>query len=289
MRYAILSSLLLLACLPVQVTHADPRRGPSIKCTPGGLTEHPTFNQASPGRAEYHFAGACIRTDGRSFGYRADATWTPTEAGPNANASEIYHITATSGRSVTYDVILGGRCESDPWLNRATCTRVGDNVSDDVRALWPELLDTSFPNSKYGVLEEQRAAMRAEYARANGNAILPRPFAEQPQRERGIGLDARNAAIQQPAGRPRPSTDATSLNPQPLPPEPAGTSPNKSASDAATTAAETGIIIVSGNQTKPIDIHPKTPPASAAGITKRKSGAASLNPQPLPPKSTNPR
>lgn len=61
------------------VVGADPPRTPSVSCTGGGLSDHPTFSQALSGRAEYHFSGVCTTREGQDFGYRAAATWTPSE------------------------------------------------------------------------------------------------------------------------------------------------------------------------------------------------------------------
>lgn len=297
MRHDLLLPLALVACLSAKVAQADPPRPPSINCTPGGLAERPSFTQASPGRAEYHFAGGCIRRDGRSFGYRADGTWTPSEGAPNANASEIYHVDATSGPSRSYVVILGARCESDPWLHHAKCLRVGDNLSGELRVLWPELIDSSFPHSQYGVPEVQRAALRGEYARANGGARTL-AFTEPAHRQDGIGVPDKKAARQTRAGPAHRTTEATALNPQPLPPGPVdiqtrssqrpalGNAGNGSATalnpqplppgppdahldpsarGAAATGAETSIIIVSGKNANPADPSVKKKPHAAAG------------------------
>lgn len=309
MRYAILLPLALIAGLSANVARADPPRTPSINCTSGGLAEQPKFTQSPPGRAEYHFAGGCIRRDGRSFAYRVDGTWTPSEAGPNANASEIYHVFATSGPSRSYTVVFGGRCTSDPWLNNAKCVRVGDNLSDELRVLWPELVGSSFPHSQYGVPEGQRAAFRAEYARVNGNAARTRPFAERLRGQGGLGRDDRNTERQTHTGFRHSSIDATALNPQPLPPGPgdiqarssrraalgnAGkgneTAPNpqplppgppdthlsRSGRDAAASGTETSIIIVSGKNANPPDLSTKKKPRPVAGAqTRERINAAS--------------
>lgn len=216
MRYAILLLLTLLAGLTFNHAQADPPRA-ELNCSDGGLAAHPEFTQVSPGRAEYSFSGACIAHDGRSFAYRAGGTWTPSETNPaNANASETYRIDMLSGPSRSFDVIMGAHCTADPWLNDAQCTRIGDNVPVEVRALWPGLVGSTFPRSRYGIREDQRVPLRAEYARANTQwRRIPRATDRIRIRDGGIGtIEARQAGgIDQ-------TVDEVALNPQPLPPGP---------------------------------------------------------------------
>jgi len=278
MRYAILLLLTLLASLTFKHAQADPPRA-ELNCSNGGLAAHPKFTHVSPGRAEYSFSGACIARDGRSFAYRADGTWTPSETNPaNANASEIYRIDTLSGPSRSFDVIMGAHCTADPWLNDAQCTRIGDNVPIEVRALWPGLVDSTFPRSRYGIREDQRVSLRAEYERANTKwQRIPRATDRIRIRDGGIGtIEARQAGgvdrtvdevalNPQPlppgpdSDRTQPAQDATfnpaangnarALNPQPLPP---GPDPDRAQRvqgaipDRADTGTEAGIIIVSG-------------------------------------------
>jgi hypothetical protein len=273
MRYAFIS-LLMIAGLPANIAHADPPRVPT-SCTSGGLTEQPKFNQVSPGRAEYNFSGACITHDGRSFAYRASGTWTPSETeSTNADATEIYHVDTTSGPAVSYVVIFGANCGIDPWLYQAACRRIGDNMPVELRALWPELADSSFPHSRYGISDDQRVALRAEYERANSkwqrvsqsrarsntlNRIDATAIA--PQAHDGASIQAAGDASLNPQPLPTRPVDAISLNPQPLPPGP----PDTPMTQAATSkAAAAGIIIVSGKNKRlqQIRITPAATPAA---------------------------
>ncbi len=254
MRYTMLLPLLLISLPFINVVHADPPRMP-ISCTSGGLTEHPKFTQVSPGRAEYNFGGACVTHDGRSFAYHASGTWTPSERGyANADATEIYHVDTTSGPGISYVVIFGANCGIDPWLYQAACRRVGDNMPVELRALWPELEDSSFPHSRYGISDDERVALRAEYERANGK------FQRLPQsRMRSKALNRIDATATEPQAQDRAGNQAArdaSLNPQPLPP-----GPDLSQSTSRATQAE---------------LNPQPLPP-------RPAGAVSLNPQPLPP------
>lgn len=164
--------LILLGALP-GLAYADPPRSPDVTCTAGGLTEPPTFGQAPPGIAEYHFSGVCTTRSGTDLGYRLSATWTPSESNPaNANATEILDVSTVSGPSSHWTVILGARCEADPWLNRdAKCVRVGDNMPHELRALWPSLARDLFPFSRRAIFYEEQARLRGEYARANAAPV----------------------------------------------------------------------------------------------------------------------
>ena len=250
MRHSMLLPAALAMLMASQVAQADPRPTPAVTCKAGGLAAHPKFTQISPGRAEYSFSGICTTRDGRDLGYRLSATWTPSETSfPNANASEIWHITMLSGPSESYDVVLGASCRADPWLNDAPCKRVGDNLSDALRELWPELGADLFPYSRYMIPRDQRAALIAEYDRANGK------FDRSQRLTHSVRAEAANrygGAIQaggQPTDRVGAGIDEVALNPQPLPPGP-GPDPDRvqRAQQAAgeDRAAQAGIIIVSG-------------------------------------------
>lgn len=173
---AISVALAFSAALIPAIAQADPPHSPAMKCVGGGLRSHPTFSQSPAGRAEYHFSGVCESRAGRFYGFFIDGTWTPNEPGPdNANASEVYHIVATSGADQKFDGVMGARCPNDPWLNEVACTRVGDNVPDELRALWPDLVERNlFPSTRHAIPEDQRAALLAEYERANGQLRPPR-------------------------------------------------------------------------------------------------------------------
>ena len=257
MRYIILLPLLLITGLPINIVHADPPRIP-VSCTSGGLTEHPKFTQVSPGRAEYNFGGACITHDGRSFAYRASGTWTPSEHGyANADATEIYHVDTTSGPAISYVVVFGANCGIDPWLYQAGCRRVGDNMPDELRALWPELADSSFPHSRYGISDDQRVALRAEYARANSKWQRIQP--SRVRLDTQSHIDAVGIQTRADAGAVDSAAEDASLNPQPLPPGPPDPDLLQSSSRATQAA-----------------LNPQPLPP-------RPVDAVSLNPQPLPP------
>ncbi len=255
MQY-VFTCLLLFTALHANVARADPPWNP-VSCTSGGLTGHPKFTQVSRGRAEYNFGGACITHDGRSFAYRASGTWTPSETGStNADATETYHVDTTSGPAISYVVMFGANCGIDPWLYEARCQRIGDNMPVELRALWPELGDSSFPHSRYGISDEQRVTLRAEYERANSkwqrigashvgldtqrhlDAVSARPVAEAGSAHQSAGDVSLN-----PQPLPPGPDGNTSLNPQPLPPGPPDTPVVQSATSKVDAA---GIIIVSG-------------------------------------------
>ena len=148
---------------------AEPPRTPALQCTAGGLAGPPKFTQASPGRAEYRFGGACISRDGHSFAYRIDGTWTPTEnAKGNASATEIMHIDMTSGPSQSYTIVFGASCSADPWLYNPHCQRIGDNMPDAVQEWWWDADRAPFPFSRNGIPHDQRVTLRAAWDRANG-------------------------------------------------------------------------------------------------------------------------
>jgi hypothetical protein len=254
------SVLALTLAFVASATHADPRPTPAVTCQAGGMNGSPKFTQVSPGRAEYSFSGLCTTRDGRSLGYRAEGTWTPSEANPiNANASEIYRIDTLSGPSQSFLVVLGARCDKDPWLNHATCTRVGDNVPDELRDLWPELAGPLFPYSRSWVPYAQRDALRAEYDRANGKRDRAQALMD------GISTDSGGkhaAATARTSGRVPRTGEEVMLNPQSLPPVPADAQVQPAAR-AAGRADRAGIIIVSG-KTPYQNAAKKAPPATAA-------------------------
>jgi hypothetical protein len=237
---------------------AEPPRTPAVTCTTGGLAEAPKFDQSPPGRAQYTFSGVCSRREGGFLGYRLDATWTPSETTPgNANASEVYTVHTLSGPSQSWQVIFGARCSDDPWLNEATCDRVGNNLSDELREVWPELVKESFLFTRRLIRPDQREALRATYARANGI----RPVVQLSQVRNIDGrpkADSSGAAERIADGQrttPMRAIDQAALNPQPLPPKDAGADGINTAPapqvDRAGRAAEAGIIIVSGTPAEP--------------------------------------
>jgi hypothetical protein len=267
MRAVVLLPLALAAL--AHPLRADPRPSPAVTCNAGGLTAHPIFNQVSPGRAEYSFSGVCTTREGLYLGYQLVATWTPTEASPNANASEIYHITTLSGPQQSFDIIFGAHCRADPWLNNAPCKRVGDNLSDELRALWPELGRDLFPYSRASVPWDQRDALRAEYERANGSFDRSRALSD--SASSGKYGTAAQAATQQ-AGGVRAIVDEVALNPQPLPPEPPDPDDVRPAQDIAVAAddkgAKAGIIIVGGKPAyRRIDQATTTPAAASKAVS----------------------
>ena len=168
-----LSWLMLLTAATAGPASADLPRSPDVMCTGGGLAETPKFGRRPPGVAEYHFSGVCQARAGTALGYRLAATWTPSESEPtNANATEIVQVDTLSGPSQHWTVILGARCETDPWLDRAAnCVRVGDNMPDDLRALWPSLVTGLFPYSRYAILNNEQTRLRSEYARVNPTPV----------------------------------------------------------------------------------------------------------------------
>ena len=243
-RFVFSVGFAMVAALAASGVRADPRPTPVVTCTAGGLTTPPKFTQASPGRAEYSFSGVCTARDsGRMLGYRVDATWTPTESNPaNANASEVFRVDTLSGPSQSFTVVLGARCDADPWLNAARCTRVGDNVPDELQQLWPGFADSLFPFTRNGISRDQRDALRAEYARNNGGS-------ERSQRVmQGVRTGSgSHAGVSQQIGAADRPADAVSLNPQPLPPKPVDRQQVQPATAGAPSRADqAGIIIVSG-------------------------------------------
>lgn len=266
---AIILLPLALAALAVHPVRADPRPSPAVTCNAGGLTAHPVFNQASPGRAEYSFSGVCTTREGLYLGYQLVAMWTPTEAYPNANASEIYRITTLSGPQQSFDVIFRAHCRADPWLNNAPCKRVGDNLSDELRALWPEFGKDLFPYSRASVPRDQRDALRAEYERENSG--FDRARATSDSASRGKYATAAQATTQQTGGI-RAVVDEVALNPQPLPPEPPDPDGIRPAQDIVSAAddkgAKAGIIIVGGKPSyRRIDQATATPAAASKAAT----------------------
>ncbi|MET0808958.1 MAG: hypothetical protein ABWX93_09415 [Pseudoxanthomonas sp.] len=230
------------AMLGIGDTRADPPQTPAVSCNGGSLAAPPVFSQVSPGRAEYKFSGVCTARDsGRMLGYRVLATWTPSESNPaNANAAEVFQVSTLSGPSQSFTVVMGARCEQDPWLHHSRCTRVGDNAPEELLELWPGLTDSAFPFNRNGIGQSQRGQLQAEYARANGGERSQRLL-------QGMHVNAgrpQDAALQQGAGVGH-AADAVSLNPQPLPPRPPSDAAVQ-ATSAGRRAAEAGIIIVSG-------------------------------------------
>jgi hypothetical protein len=235
--------------------HADPTHTRGVTCIGGGLRAPPEFSQISPGRAEYHFSGVCTTRTGRSVGYRIDATWTPSESNPgNANASEIYHVDFVSGPSMPGVAVVGWRCARDPWLNDADCVRIGATVPEQPSEFWEEFGAKSLPVSRLSIPRDQRAALRDQYARVNGQAVRPSLVARPITATSGIGIEPPKTRTED---RVSASIDETALNPQPLPPEPP---PERTATTPATpvvpTHQETGIIIVGGKNPAPRPIKP---------------------------------
>ncbi|MEO6104380.1 MAG: hypothetical protein ABIP44_12200 [Pseudoxanthomonas sp.] len=265
MRYRDLVVLLvplpLILALGFLPAHADPRPTPGVSCTAGGLRSPPQFNQVSPGRAEYNFSGVCITREGQSLGYRIDGTWTPSEMGGNANASEAYRIDRLSGPSESFTAVVGWRCDADPWLHDTHCDRVGDNIPEEPYAFWEEFGRGSMPSSRRALSAEQRAALLADYERANGG----RHFGKMSDR---AGSDSTSYASPAP-GTTRDRIPAAriageaALNPQPLPPEPdPDPTPAERTVPAATNPAERSIIIVGGK--------PATAPLRKSRVVKER-------------------
>ncbi|MEP6634432.1 MAG: hypothetical protein ABJA62_09510, partial [Luteimonas sp.] len=247
MKCSHLLSLSVVIGLFATSASADPPRTPSVTCNAGGLVAHPKFTQASPGRAEYNFSGVCTTREGRFLGYRLDATWSPSETNPaNANASEIYRIDTLSGPSQSYEAILGAHCSADPWLNNAACTRVGDNISDELRELWPELSDELFPYSRRHIPDDQRTALRSEYDRANGRFDRSQVLTDTVRSDAANRYGSALQSAKHGADTLRTAGDAVALNPQPLPPGPDPDTVQAVTSTTASHGSEAAIIIVGG-------------------------------------------
>lgn len=249
-RYMLLLPLALAALADGADVRADPRPTPAVTCTAGGLIAHPIFDQVSPGRAEYSFRGVCITREGLYLGYELIATWTPSEDHPNANASEIYHISTLSGPSQSFDVVFGAHCRADPWLNNAPCKRVGDNLSEELRTLWPELGKDLFPYSRGSVPRDQREALRVEYDRANGKFDPSRVLSDRVRVDADSRYGTAAQAITQQADAIRAMRDEAALEQQPRPSEPpdhdAIGAEVEVATPPADNGAKAGIIIVGG-------------------------------------------
>lgn len=229
-------TVFLLGILFVPIAAKAQEPAPLGPCRSATLRSH-LYSQRPPGSAEYKFEGNCLGIDSdHEYRYTVVATWTPSEPNPvNANASEIFHLYPVhpSAEKFAYDAVLGARCPADPWLNRVTCTPVGNNVSDELRKAWPELAGrNSFPYAS--IPEEQIAQLSAEYKSANPGA--PR-----------AGLPTNALRSERQAAH---SHDAVLLNPQPLPPK-AGNAAQAQVLPSAAKGLETSIIIVSGEQAKP--------------------------------------
>ncbi len=222
-QFALLAPILI--AFGVTAAHADPPRSAAVTCTGGGLTAPPRFGTVPPGVAEYSFSGVCTTRAGQDLGYQATATWTPSESNPaNANASEIYRISSLFGPSWSETVILGARCDSDPWLNPAArCSRIGDNMSDELRGLWPDLVTGLFPYSGRAIPYGEQDVLRAQYSRANGSTDR----------------------IDDPIER-------VGLNPQPLPPGGVPDLQVQGQSSVQRAGTNAGIIIVSGRDVDPV-------------------------------------
>ena len=169
-------------------------------------------------------------------------------------------------------------------LNSVNCANVGDNIPDDLRELWPDFADSPFPYSRRGIPYDQRAALLAEYQRANGESAASQSPIDRLRRTdsgrygsaaaRHDGSVARSidAVALNPQPLPPRSPDArltrsarsrvdeVSLNPQPLPPGPPDPDVAQSASSRA---AQSGIIIVSG---KPLRLRADKLPATDTPI-----------------------
>lgn len=140
----------------------------------------PRFAAVPPGMAEYTFRGLCRGSDGRDYvSYWSSGTWTPGQRDPaNANASETYRIELNEAVWPTrapgprgdgvLTFIFGARCDRDPWLHRdAQCRAIGNNVPDDVKAAWPEIVQAPFPRSRLAIGEAEQRRLRVAYERAN--------------------------------------------------------------------------------------------------------------------------
>ncbi len=234
---------------------ADPTHTRGVTCIGGGLRAEPEFTQVSPGRAEYHFSGLCTSRTGKSIGYRIDATWTPSETqADNANASEVYHVDTVSGASMPGIAVVGWHCTRDPWLNDADCVRVGATLPVEPAEFWEEFGTKSLPASRLAIPRERRAALREQYALANGQRQRPGLLTRSNTAAGGVDL---TPPAQRLSERASASSDDASLNPQPLPPEPP---PEVSATTTAIPVAPnreaTGIIIVGGKATTPKVLKP---------------------------------
>lgn len=224
---------------------ADPPQASAARCTPGGITGH-AFTQLPPGRAEYRFSGACSTRDGDALAYRVTGTWTGASPSGNpgdANASEIYQVDRVSGRSQSYTGIIGFRCPADPWLNDVECTRVGDDLPDELSQFWQQLGAGSSPTSRRGLPADQRSALQAEYDRANGLVLRNARAGDRVDARRG---SAAGTTAAKPDLHPR-SAQILMLNPQPLPPVEDGDVPTTPvASPVQGDGSAAAIIIVGG-------------------------------------------
>ena len=241
---------LTIIALPASAAQ-DPHRTPGVTCTAGGMSSPPQFTQVSPGRAEYHFSGACVTREGQSLAYRIDGTWTPNEKGGNANASEVYHVDRVSGPSESFTALVGWRCDSDPWRFDAQCVRVGNNIPTEPYAFWEQFGRDLRPSSRRALSAEDRVALQADYDRANRGRQFRSVSDSVSAETRGTGYAQPSPGTTRDPVR-RNTLDDAALNPQPLPPEP-DPDPNQPTLKTTTPAkdsAELRSIIIVGGKTR---------------------------------------
>lgn len=152
-----------------------------LNCRTLGLTEDPIFKAAAWPTASYHLRGACSNADhSQSVTFEVDGVFSPAEKNPDApNTSEIVSITSNDnlspdtrpqggGAGYRETVIFSAHCDRDPWLNVATCRRIGDDLPDQLRDTWGQLPTKRFPITQGAISAAERYRLKAESNAAFG-------------------------------------------------------------------------------------------------------------------------
>ena len=152
-----------------------------LNCRTLGLTGTPTFKASAWPTASYHSRGVCSSADQtKSVVFEVDGVWSPGEKDPDApNTSEIISITSNDnlspdtrpqagGAGYVEHVVFSAHCDRDPWLNVATCRRIGDDAPDYLHETWGQLPTKRFPISQGAIGAAERYRLRAESDAAFG-------------------------------------------------------------------------------------------------------------------------
>jgi len=163
-----------LAC-PLLGCADGPEPRLALDCRVLGLTQDPSYNKSPAWPvAAYEFRGVCSNADhSKSVSFSVLGIWAPGATDPGKhNASEVISITSNDrlspdtraqegGAEYLERVIFKARCERDPWLAEANCTRMGDDAPIELHQTWGQLPTKRFPISRGVISTADRFIFKA--------------------------------------------------------------------------------------------------------------------------------
>ena len=172
---------------------------PTINCSNPVMTTAPKFLSSPVGSAKYPFTMSCTSPQRQgTISVVVEGSWTPSETRrdrPNASES----VTVKGYEPFLPDRAAGGTifmywtgsCTADPWLQGGTCSRFGEYIPDDMRAIFTNFVSRPFPLTGNSISSSLKQQLVAQYQAMNpkqmqGRILQPSQIITQAQQDRAV-------------------------------------------------------------------------------------------------------